>query len=453
MSQNKFDPSLVSDNKSAVSVFAQAIRRVYRGELGGHRFHALVLAPPERIAASGEARTIFKYKARIIKAANNAAVPNPHAILPDPCELSQANTDAAKKAINDAIRLHTTFYSTYMSSQQQPTGGDIVIVSLNLGANGAWDLGTGEHLGIARKGAWVASGRSPQECQTLAARVKAAAETAPRVATVSNSPWQPCFPNLQADGTAKGSLRFVTSNPELQTVPTKLQAWFDKHLPGAIKIHDLGILRSVRDTYKQNEPGQPQRDRYSLHMIGTAVDFSISVLKNLPDGTTPIDAAPGGADEGTWRKSVASSPLVMGYLQAFAPVAGAYLGFETVPGESTVVPTATTTYSGVEQLKSKGGIAPYGQPLKWGGNLPASADNTIVHNGDIVPGGKVNVQEIGHLSLADDSTVYTAASRAVPEKCRQAIKDKGSDFADLYGRTNRSTLYDQIYRDLLGVSE
>ena len=111
MSDELYDPSIVSDNRSAVDIFAQSIRRVYRGELGGQRFHALVLAPPEYI--SGGSRSSFKYKARILPPEGGQTAINPHAILPDPCSLTYASDPVA---MNDAIRLHTTFYSTYTST-------------------------------------------------------------------------------------------------------------------------------------------------------------------------------------------------------------------------------------------------------------------------------------------------------------------------------------------------
>ena len=194
MSENDFDPSVISDTESAVGVFAESIRRVYKGELGGQRFHALVLAPPQRLAGSRGQHTIFKYNARIVKAENNAPIPNPHALIEDPCRLESAQTKDSKEAIDKAIKSHTVFYSTYMSSREMPTGGDIVIVSLNLGSNGGWDLQSGEHIGIARKGAWAAAGNLPSDCKTLAARTREAAATTGRVVTTidAGKKWNKC---------------------------------------------------------------------------------------------------------------------------------------------------------------------------------------------------------------------------------------------------------------------
>jgi len=282
-----FDHSVFSDNRSAVDVFAQSIRRVYRGELGGQRFHALVLAPIQQ-AGGG----VFKYKARILAPEAGSRTPNPHAALPDPCKISWAADPAG---VNDAIRLHTTFYSTYNSRGQVPAGGDVVIVALDLGANGTWNLADGEHLGIARKGAYAAAGKTAAECEGLASKFGTDAGDLTLFATAQDAAiWMPIFNGISADGTMKDKVTFK-GNPygppanSLASYSNLIIAACHASKPSRtdVSIGSNGAGRTVQSTWEAG----PGRSKLSLHMLYMAHDLKITT-NPASVGLTGVEAVP-----------------------------------------------------------------------------------------------------------------------------------------------------------------
>ena len=491
MSENDFDPSLVSDNKSAVAVFAQAIRQVYRGELGGQRFHAVVLAPPEDIAGGSGDRTFFKYKGRIVKAENNAPIPNPHAVLPDPCTLDQAKTPAARTAINDAIRLHTTFYSTYMSSQTKPRGGDVVAVSLKLGTNGSWALDSGEHLGRIRVGV---PAKLKAECKSLEDAVKQSDAKAPKMkTTVTNAAkWVKCFSGINVStGEQNGRVQFKfkqgggdSLSLHGDAVAKDLEDWINVRSPsrlgaGTVTVENQWDVRTLNQVVQDNRKSAsekaalPHRSSYSVHVIRTGVDVSISVNTNFHNFYTISSKIDANTDT-DWRKKVANEPTLVALLQTYAPAKGTYFYFDEkekkagvpsdfVPREKLVDgPHAGQLgeYSGapsdLERAagptgRNRYGPLIYGYPFVWGGNFLGGDRSNIMPPGYVADNDTVMIDEVGHFELNPD--VYGTAVNKVNVDCQNAIKDAvGFGFEDLYEVGKRQTLYKVWLRDLFSVS-
>jgi len=141
MSNRFFDWSNFTDAFSAFDIFKESLRSTldFDSWHGKTRFKAVALTKGHRLSntesrSTGYGKGAYVYKARIID--ENS----PHSLLPDPCDLHSANTQAA---IN-SIQQHTTFVAPKSAAI---VAGDLVEVELEKGWFKSYNLQYGRHIG------------------------------------------------------------------------------------------------------------------------------------------------------------------------------------------------------------------------------------------------------------------------------------------------------------------
>jgi len=172
MAKDFHDPSVFTDNVSALDLFNNSVRKSFNYDaLTGPTYFAKVLSTPLPLNADQMA-SMLNLDPKVSKTAVDAAtkanqkrvtsfyfkgrIEQLHGqFLDDPCDLSTATCPhAIKRLISD----HTEFISEGINSEI-PAVGDIVRVQLKPASNGPYDLQSGAYLGPTRT--WSARSTAP----------------------------------------------------------------------------------------------------------------------------------------------------------------------------------------------------------------------------------------------------------------------------------------------------
>ena len=174
MAKDFHDPSLFTDNVSALDLFDNSIRKAFDySAIKGPTFLAKVLETPKPMdvsvwseAQSGgdidatlppnKKRLKFYFKGRIKELHGQ--------FLDDPCELS---TGTCPEAIKRLLTDHTTFVNDGISTEM-PGVGDMVRVELKPGTTGPYDLANGTYVGLSVAGGAAATKADKQSCYQIA---------------------------------------------------------------------------------------------------------------------------------------------------------------------------------------------------------------------------------------------------------------------------------------------
>ena len=171
MSKNFWDFSELN----FIDVFKNAMRKTMSFDaLGGPEFIAKVLTRPVPLNPA-EVNAFFGSKSqegdetlnkKLSKFVFMGRIERIHdAFLEDPCDLSTAS-DEDKQTVFDLIQQHTKFYSL-ADATEKPAIGDLVKVRLKEGDNGAWNLQSGEYVGVFENGVVATlEGALDGECQS-----------------------------------------------------------------------------------------------------------------------------------------------------------------------------------------------------------------------------------------------------------------------------------------------
>jgi len=172
MAKDFHDPSVFTDNVSALDLFNNSVRKSFNYDaLTGPTYFAKVLSTPLPLNADQMA-SMLNLDPKVSKTAVDAAtkanqkrvtsfyfkgrIEQLHGqFLDDPCDLSTATCPhAIKRLISD----HTEFISEGINSEI-PAVGDIVRVQLKPASNGPYDLQSGAYLGPTRT--WSSRSTAP----------------------------------------------------------------------------------------------------------------------------------------------------------------------------------------------------------------------------------------------------------------------------------------------------
>ena len=156
MSKNFWDFSELN----FIDVFKNAMRKTMSFDaLGGPEFIAKVLTRPVPLSPA-EVNAFFGSQSqqsdvdlakKLSKFVFIGRIERIHgAFLKDPCDLATASEEE-KQAVFDLISQHTKFYSL-AEATEFPAIGDLVKIRLKEGDNGAWNLQSGEYIGIFESG-------------------------------------------------------------------------------------------------------------------------------------------------------------------------------------------------------------------------------------------------------------------------------------------------------------